>query len=158
MHSVARYSCVAVVCAALVGCQSSGTGQTLGTLGGAAAGAAIGSQIGSGSGRLIAIGVGALIGGLVGAFIGRKLDEEEQKRANAAARAALDGPVGTTSNWSSERTGNGGSILVTKAAVPDAKGRSCKALTHNIDWKDGKKSTQVVQYCKNPDGGWETVT
>ncbi|MHA1538473.1 MAG: glycine zipper 2TM domain-containing protein [Alphaproteobacteria bacterium] len=145
------------VSAALVGCQGAGTGQTVGTLGGAAAGAAIGSQMGKGSGRLIAMGVGALIGGLVGSFIGRKLDEQERQRANMAATTALNGPVGTTSSWSSERTGNGGHFRVSKALAADGKGRACKTLAQDTTWKDGKKTTQQVKYCKNADGGWESV-
>lgn len=159
MNTITRFGCVVAVSAALVlvGCQTPGTGQTVGTLGGAAAGAAIGSQMGSGRGRLAAMVIGAIIGAIAGNIIGRKLDEEERRRANAAANAALHRPVGTTSSWSSRR-GNHGSMRVTRAIAPDAKGRPCKVLTHNITWSDGKKSEQVVTYCQSADGSWETVT
>lgn len=157
MRIITRFGCVVVVSAALVGCNSSVSGQMMGTLGGAVAGAAIGSQIGRGGGGIVATLAGAVIGAIVGGMIGRGLDEEERRRANAAAHAALNRPVGTTSNWSSRRTGNRGSMRVAKTVAPDAKGRLCKVLTHKIAWKGGKTSEQAVKYCQNPDGSWETA-
>ena len=51
-------------------CEGMDTGQTIGTLGGAAGGGLLGSQIGGGSGQLAATAAGTLIGALAGGKLG----------------------------------------------------------------------------------------
>ena len=81
MRVLAMITAVAVGGMAVAGCQTQGntfspggwgTGQTVGTVGGAAAGGLLGSQFGSGSGQLAATAIGTLLGAFVGAVSQRR--------------------------------------------------------------------------------------
>ncbi len=62
----------------LAACQTSGPGQTFGTVGGAAVGGLIGSQFGAGTGQVVATGAGTALGALAGAMIGSSFDQPPQ--------------------------------------------------------------------------------
>ncbi len=66
-----------VLIVALVGCQDMGTGEKVGTVGGAVAGGLIGTQIGGGTGNTVAIIGGTLGGALLGGAVGRNYDRNQ---------------------------------------------------------------------------------
>jgi surface antigen len=81
-------------CIAVAGCETTGSSQTAGQLGGGALGGAIGgflgNEIGGTAGALIGVVAGVALGGLVGGEIGRRLDEADRERASAATQQALE--------------------------------------------------------------------
>jgi surface antigen len=76
----------------LAGCETTGSGGLgpktgLGALGGAAAGGLLGAAVG---GNAAGIAAGTILGGLVGGAIGQQLDAADRRRAQEAARHALE--------------------------------------------------------------------
>lgn len=137
---------------AVAGCE---TKQQQGTVAGAAAGAAVGSFFGKGSGRVFAIAGGALVGGFVGNRVGKNMDENDRRRAQAAADQAETAQVGETVTWSNPDTGNSGTIEVVQEG-PDADGNTCRDLKHTVE-AGGETQTDTGVICKQADGTWVTV-
>lgn len=69
-----RMIIVAALALSLSACANMSTGQSVGTLGGAAAGGLLGSLVGGGTGRLVAVGAGTLIGAIAGGTVGHSVD------------------------------------------------------------------------------------
>ena len=90
---------------ALAACQTDhwGTGETVGTLGGAAAGGLVGSQFGKGSGQLATTGLGVIGGAWAGNEIGASID----KSSNRAAES----PKGQEVIWDGPDNQNNGLIV-----------------------------------------------
>lgn len=89
---------ILALAALLSGCQTTGTNEQLGAIIGGAAGGIIGNQA-SGKNKALwtAVGVGA--GAFIGSRIGRHLDEQDKQRmAEAAQRAAATGEAHSWSN------------------------------------------------------------
>lgn len=59
----------------LTGCENMGTGQTVGTVGGAVAGGLIGSAFGGGTGKTVATIAGAAGGAYLGSSAGKSYDQ-----------------------------------------------------------------------------------
>jgi outer membrane lipoprotein SlyB len=71
---------VSALALSLTACANMGTGQGVGTLGGAAAGGLLGSLVGGGTGRLVAVGAGTLIGALAGGTVGHSVDQQNANK------------------------------------------------------------------------------
>ena len=95
----------------LAGCQSAGTGETLGTLGGAAAGGVLGAQFGSGSGQLAATAAGTLLGAFAGNQLGAEFDQQDYYQSNNAGQQAFSS--GQTQTWNSPQSGYYGQVQPT---------------------------------------------
>lgn len=136
---------------------SSGGGEILATLAGAALGGFIGSQIGSGTGNKVAIGAGVLAGGLIGNKIGKSLTCQEQQYHQETAQDALEyRPTGTSSSWTNPDTGHSGYVTPTKTyTVSD--GTPCREFTQTI-YVDGEYEEIQGTACRQNDGTWKPVS
>ena len=137
-----------IMAAALVaGCQSAGTGQTVGTVGGAVAGGLVGAQFGGGSGQLVATGVGTLLGAWAGSELGSQFDQQEHYHPGTGGQQSFLN--GQPQNLS------GPTHL---GAVPPAgqtfyqNGRECRSFSQT-----GQSQGVSGVACRNPDGTWQVV-
>lgn len=152
----ARIIAVAVVAAALAGCNqtsSMGNKEAGGTVIGALSGAAIGSAFGSGSGKMASVAAGAILGGLVGNAIGSQMDAEDRRQMEGAYYSSFS--TGMQSNWSNPRTGNYGNIVV-GPPVYVRSGPVCRDFTNTV-YIGGRPEIMRGQACRNPDGTWSPV-
>lgn len=129
------------------------TGETVGTLGGAAAGGLLGSQVGKGEGRLLAALAGTLVGGYLGNRLGARLSAADREDAAAAERSAL--ASGEPAGWRNPDTGNAGRVTPTRS-FDDAEGRSCREFEHRVI-VDGRPESARGTACRNARGEWELV-
>lgn len=154
--SIARSIAIATISAlALSACQTGGTKQTVGGLGGAVLGGLAGSQIGGGSGRLWATGAGAVLGALLGSNIGASLDKADQMYAERAADSAHTAPVGETISWNNPDSGHHGTVTPVRDGT-SANGRYCREYRNTVYIGDQPQEA-VGTACRNPDGTWQVV-
>jgi len=142
----------------LAACQSTdwSTGETVGTLGGAAGGAILGSQIGKGTGRDIAMVGGALLGAFLGNQLGQRLSENDKQMAASTAQQSLERqPSGTTSSWQNPDSGNAGSFQP-QNVYQTLDGTYCRQYANTIV-VDGRTETVNGTACRNADGSWRIV-
>ena len=143
----------------LVACQQPGQpgnwggGETVGTLGGAAAGGLIGNAIGHGSAGGTLLGV--LIGGAAGNLIGGAIDDNDRRRANAAAQSAYTAPVGQKITWNNPQNGNSGTITPVKDGYSQS-GQYCREFQQTIT-VGGQQQQGYGTACQQPDGSWKIV-
>jgi surface antigen len=90
-------------------CTASGNKQETGALIGAAVGGVIGNQL-SKRDRTLGTAVGVALGAAAGSYIGCRMQVDDQAKAEAAARTALDS--GTSQAWNNAATGASGSTTV----------------------------------------------
>jgi surface antigen len=154
-----RKPAIALLSATLLLCacdpQNWGSGETVGTLGGAAAGGLIGSQIGHGSGNAAATLAGVLLGGFAGNQLGGMVDDSDRKRANAAEQRAYTAPVGQQITWNNPQNGNSGTITPVKDGYA-ANGSYCREFQQNIV-VGGQQKQAYGTACQQPDGSWKIV-
>lgn len=129
------------------------TGETIGTLGGAAAGGLLGSQFGSGEGRILAALAGTLAGGYLGNRLGARLSASDREGAAAAERSAI--ASGEPASWRNPNTGNSGRVAPTRS-FEDAEGRPCREFEHRVI-VDGRPESARGTACRNARGEWELV-
>ena len=141
---------------ALGACGGSGmsTGETVGTLGGAAAGGLLGAQFGKGEGRLLATVAGTLAGGYLGNRLGAHFSAVDRQEAAAAERSAVTS--GEATRWSNPETGNSGAVTPTRT-FSDAAGRTCREFEHTV-MVDGRPESGHGTACRNANGEWELAT
>ncbi|MEI6985079.1 MAG: RT0821/Lpp0805 family surface protein [Rhodospirillaceae bacterium] len=141
---------------ALAACETGGTKQTVGTLGGAAGGALLGSQFGSGSTKLVAVGLGTLLGAFAGSSVGKSLDQNDQMVAERATRQAYNAPIGQSITWDNPESGHQGSITPVKNGR-DAQGAYCREFQQSIV-VGGRTERGTGTACQQPDGSWRIVS
>lgn len=161
MRVLAMVTALAVGGMAVAGCQTQGntfnpggwgTGQTVGTVGGAAAGGLLGSQIGSGSGQLAATAIGTLLGAFVGNQLGSTFDQNDVNAANAAGNQAFN--TGQPTTWQSQQYSgdvqpNGQTFIY--------NGRECQNFTQTL-YTQGYPQQSSGMACRNQyNGAWEIV-
>ena len=139
--------------AVLAGCQSAGTGETLGTLGGAAAGGVIGAQFGSGSGQLAATAAGTLLGAFAGNQLGAQFDQPDYYASNSAGQQAFNSGQPTT--WTSPQSGYYGQVQPTGGSYYQ-NGRECRNFSQTV-YIQGQPTAANGVACRNPDGSWSVV-
>ena len=132
-----------------------GTGETVGTLSGAALGGWVGSQIGRGDTQLAATAAGALAGAFIGNQIGRGLDDVDRLKAEQAQYTATRAPIGEEIEWSNPNSGNHGSVVATREGTSTA-GRYCREFQHTI-FIDGRAERGYGTACREEDGTWEII-
>jgi surface antigen len=138
----------------LAACEGMNTGQTVGTLGGAAAGGLLGSQIGGGSGKLAATAAGTLIGALAGNKLGGYLQGNDQRTATEAEQTAVS--RGEPIQWTNSETGNRGTIEPTRT-YKDQSGQTCREYQHTV-YVGGRAEQARGNACLQPDGTWRIVS
>ncbi len=141
---------------ALGACQSGGTKQTVGGLGGAVAGGLAGAQFGSGSGRLVMTGVGVLLGGLLGSEIGASLDRADRAYLERTTNNTLEtAQSGQPVEWRNPDSGNYGSV-VAQPAQRSSDGSYCREYSQTI-YVGGKQEQAYGTACRQADGTWRVV-
>jgi len=135
--------------------QNWGSGETVGTLGGAAAGGLIGSQIGHGSGNAAATLAGVLLGGFVGNQLGGAVDDADRKRASQAEQRAYTAPIGQQITWNNPQNGNNGTITPVKDGYAP-NGAYCREFQQTIT-VGGQQKQGYGTACQQPDGSWKIV-
>ena len=141
---------------ALGACETGGTKQTIGTIGGAGAGALLGSQFGGGSGKLAMIGLGTLAGALVGGSVGKSLDSADRMAAQNAERQAYAAPIGDTITWNNPQSGNRGTITPTRDGYTNS-GSYCREFQNTI-MVGGEQKRGYGTACRQPDGSWKIIS
>ena len=139
-------------------CQdSSGSGEIIGTLAGAAIGGLVGSQFGGGTGNKIAIGAGVVAGGFLGNKIGKELSCKDQEYHYDTTQNALEHQkTGQSSNWTNPDTGHSGEITPTRTYT-STDGAPCRDFNQTI-YVDGKYEQVEGTACRQPDGTWKPVS
>jgi surface antigen len=130
------------------------TGETVGTLGGAAGGGLLGSQIGGGSGQLAATAVGTLVGALAGGKLGGYLQGNDQRTATQAEQSAV--AQGEPIQWTNPETGNRGTIEPTRT-YQDQSGQTCREYQHTV-YVGGRAEQARGNACLQADGTWRIVS
>ena len=141
---------------ALGACETGGTKQTIGTIGGAGAGALLGSQFGKGSGNLAMVGLGTLAGALVGGSVGKSLDSADRMAAQGAERRAYAAPIGDTITWNNPQSGNRGTITPTRDGYTNS-GSYCREFQNTI-MVGGEQKRGYGTACRQPDGSWKIIS
>lgn len=152
-------------------------GQMMGAIGGAALGLAIAGEDDD-TMKAVAVVAGASLGAWIGGNIGRGLDEQERGRMLASTQQVLDADVpynsplrapGAASSYSPpadapsavwESPTNPGVVSgkTTLMAVSETpSGASCRKV-RQVVMRNGRESTEDVQMCKVPGGGWQVQT
>ena len=140
-----------VAAALLAGCQSAGTGETVGTVGGAVAGGLVGAQFGGGSGQLVATGVGTLLGAFAGNQLGRQFDQQDHYNSGVAGQQAF--ATGETHTWSGPNAH--GAVTPTGPSFYQ-NGRECRSFSQTVYSQGMAQDVQGVA-CRNPDGTWQVT-
>ena len=141
-----------ILAAALVaGCQSGGTGQTIGTVGGAVAGGLVGAQFGGGSGQLVATGVGTLLGAWAGNQLGQQFDRQDHQNSGVAGQQAF--ASGETQTWAGP---NAHGAVTPTGQTFFQNGRECRNFTQTV-FAQGQSQDVSGVACRNPDGTWQVV-
>src|SRR3954454_6281022 len=135
-------------------CEGMNTGQTVGSLGGAAAGGLLGSQIGGGSGKLAATAGGTLVGALAGGKLGGYLQGNDRQTATQAEQTAVS--QGEPIQWTNSETGNRGTIEPTRT-YQDQTGQTCREYQHTV-YVGGRAEQAHGNACRQPDGTWRIVS
>ncbi|MEI8396472.1 MAG: RT0821/Lpp0805 family surface protein [Rhodospirillaceae bacterium] len=144
-----------VLALAVSACETGGTKQTIGTLGGAAAGGLLGSQFGHGAGGLAMTAAGTLLGALVGSEVGRSLDTTDKMQVQRAQQQAYMAPVGEAINWNNPQSGNSGTITTLRdGRTPN--GSYCREFQQSIV-VGGRSERAMGTACQQPDGTWKIV-
>jgi surface antigen len=132
-----------------------GSGQTWGTLGGAALGGLAGSQVGQGKGKIAAIVGGTLLGGLAGNVIGAKFDERDRVRRDQALSESLGAAKSKqVKSWKNPDTGNSGTIVPLRTGAKSATQQPCREYEETYT-RSGETIRQVSRACLRPDGTWQ---
>ena len=144
----------------LAGCQTGnvGTGEGIGTLGGAAAGGLLGNALTShagGTGQAAGTLLGVLIGGFAGNQLGGMVDDGDRQRAAAAEQRAYSAPLNQQITWSNPENGNRGVITPTREGY-DQAGSYCREFQQNVTI-GGKRQQGYGKACQQPDGSWKIV-
>ena len=135
----------------LAGCQGAGTGETVGTVGGAVAGGLVGAQFGGGSGQLVATGVGTLLGAWAGNQLGQQFDRQDHHRSGVAGQQAF--ASGETQTWSGP---NAHGAVTPAGQTFFQNGRECRNFTQTV-FSQGQSQDVSGVACRNPDGTWQVV-
>jgi len=158
MTNITKFAAIGVLSLSLglAACESAGTKETIGTIGGAAAGGLAGAQFGSGTGQLAATAIGALLGAFVGREVGASLDKADKTYAEATAGNALEtNKSGQTSTWANPDTGNSGTITPVQTTLNDA-GEPCREYQQTVVI-GGETQEAYGTACRNPDGTWRIL-
>jgi surface antigen len=151
---------LACICLALslTACQTQpgggwSTGETLGTLGGAAGGAFLGSRFGGGAGKLATTAIGTLVGAFAGHELGRRMSGTDSSQASTTERQAVANNQSMA--WTNPDTGNRGSIEPTRS-YRNTTGQLCRDYTHTI-FVGTQAETARGTACQQADGSWQLV-
>jgi surface antigen len=140
--------------ATLVGCQSMGQRETLGTFGGAALGGLVGAQIGGGSGRAIATAVGIMGGAMLGRGIGQQLDSVDAQRHSRTFYTALENNrTGTISRWQNHSRRSSGYTVPVKS-FESSDGKYCREY-QSVVTVAGRSQNAYGTACRQLDGSWQ---
>jgi len=160
----AKFFVILFLVGSLTACAGTNRSQVstgLGTVAGAGVGALIGNAIGGEDGALIGAAIGGLFGGTAGYTIARYLDERDQQIAAAATKQALDTPVDSGQTpavtWNSDHNKDVGGQTTVTAVRYDTTGQECRQ-THEVAYVRGKEVSQNGTYCRDPNGGWKSVS
>lgn len=134
------------------GCEGPTAKQDAGAVLGMIAGGVLGATIGDGAGQAVASIVGAAAGGIVGQMIGADMDEADRLKAEAAARAALQVPVGDSVEWRSERNTAVRGTATPLAETSEPDGRECRTV-RQVAYIDGQEVTETTRFCRVGDSG-----
>ena len=133
--------------------QSTGGGEIVDTLLGAALCGLIGSQIGSGTGTKIAIGAGVLAGGLFGNKVGAQMGCRDQAYHQHTTQNALETQrIGTTTSWTNPDSGHSGTVTPTLTWRAQ-DGRYCREYEQTV-YIDGRAERATGIACREADGTW----
>ena len=139
--------------ATLVGCQSMGERETIGTLGGAALGGLVGAQFGDGSGRAITTAVGIMGGALIGRGIGQELDRADQDRHARTFHTALEhNSSGSIKRWQNPNNQTQG-YVVPQRTYQTSSGKYCREYQTSITIGNQTQNGYGTA-CRQPDGSW----
>ncbi|WP_170064053.1 glycine zipper 2TM domain-containing protein [Halomonas heilongjiangensis] len=136
----------------LGGCQTTSTGEGVGTGLGALIGAGLGSQVGSGSGRTAAMLVGAGLGAWLGREIGIRMTRGDQRAMNTALDRT---PDGASESWRNPQTGH--EFTVTPQETFPRGDQQCRHFEMEV-LVDGEPRSTTGTACRRPeDQAWTTV-
>lgn len=136
----------------LGGCQTTSTGEGVGTGLGALIGAGLGSQVGSGSGRTAAILIGAGLGAWLGREIGIRLTREDQRSMSSALDRM---PDGEPERWRNPETGH--DFTMTPRNTFERGDQQCRDF-EMVVLVDGEPRSTTGTACRRPDDQeWTTV-
>jgi len=144
-----------VLSSLLLGCQTAGEKENVGTVIGAVSGTIIGAQFGHGAGRVVGAGIGALVGGFLGNAIGRSADQSDVREANRAFNKAARSPVGQTVYWHNKRTGNWGTYRPVRDGH-SGHGKYCREFVTTAT-VNGKTERVYGTACRQPNGTWYAI-
>ena len=133
--------------------QSPGSGESVGTLGGATAGGSIGSPIGHGSPKTAATPTGVLLGDSPGNRAGSMVDESDRASAARAEQRAYTAPVGQQITWNNPKNGDTGTIVPVRDGYA-ANGAYCREFQQTIV-VGGRQQQASGNACQQPDGSWK---
>lgn len=145
------------------GCQSTGSGQTVGTLVGAGVGGLVGSQIGSGAGNVVATIAGVAIGGLIGNQIGALLDEREQARMQDQTKVVLSSPQpAPVQEWRDPQRNRTYRVRATtptqRTRTPQGTQQECRSFVQEVVDEKGETHSESRRACRTASGDWQVVT
>lgn len=142
------------VVATLMGCQSMGPKETLGTGVGALVGGVVGNQFGGGSGRAVFTTAGVFLGGMMGRDVGKSLDAVDRSLARQSVSRSLEySPNNTKTSWQNPNTGNSGYTIPTNTY--QVNNVYCREY-HHVMKVAGKRQQVYGTACRQPDGTWQT--
>ncbi|HYD31428.1 MAG TPA: RT0821/Lpp0805 family surface protein [Azospirillaceae bacterium] len=154
MRHIRKTAAAALMALSLGACQTQSTGETIGTLGGAAGGALLGSQVGQGGGRIAATAIGTLAGAWAGRELARRMGAGDQQRVTSAEQTAVE--QGETITWNNPETGNRGTVNPGDTYTNSA-GQTCRRYTHTV-YIEGRAETAQGTACRQSDGTWRLVS
>ena len=90
-------------------------------------------------------------------MIGADLDEADRIKAEAAAKAALQVPVGNSVEWRSERNTSVKGTATPLAETTDDNGRECRTV-RQVAYIDGREVEDITKFCRVGNSGrWAPV-
>lgn len=119
-------------------CEASGQKQETGAVIGGVVGGVVGSQV-SKNERVLGTAIGAALGAAAGSYIGCRMQKSDQKKAELAAREALDRNRSTS--WTNPETGASGDVrVVSSQAGGEPISMSGLRLAPGVDLAEGYDS------------------
>lgn len=140
---------IAILASPMVACQTKEQG---GAVVGGVLGGVLGSNVGGGDGRTAAIIAGTILGAYVGSEMGRYMDENDERKAQAALEYNRDRQM---SSWHNPNTGADVTATPTRT-FRSASGENCREYQTTVT-VSGKQEKAYGTACRQQDGSWKIV-